>query len=238
MVTSGDCPGLLAGVSCVDHFRLSAGSLEPHTLRFIQAVRSRLSACLMPTAGPPWCPKRDESIATVNASLYVNFHMQHYSGLDLTILPYVLYSCPADLLATVSNSAQRSSTSFGPSRSRFTGLLNLQVAVCAKLWHIWSHGSAREPLPERGLIQLDLPALYKALPRLIDDHRCTQSAHKNRLPQVSYLARYLLFVLDSSLEAVIMPGGSCLCRLHTRTRHLELRLSGQQRFLNMCCPAL
>ena len=107
-----------------------------------------------------------------------------------------------------------------------------RITVCG---HMDLHVSR---CPERGLIQLDLPALYKELPRLIDGQRCTQSAHKNRLPQVSYLARYLLFVLDSSLKAVIVPAGSCLCRLRTRERHVGLKSSGQQRFLNMCCPAL
>ena len=83
MVACGDCPGLLAWVSCVDHFRLSAGRLEPYTLRYMQGARSRHSACLMPTTGSPWCPERDESIETVNASPYafLHIHLRIFIGL-------------------------------------------------------------------------------------------------------------------------------------------------------------
>lgn len=59
------------------------------------------------------------------ASPSVLWHIQRHLGLHLTTLPDVWYSCPADLLAAVSHSSQRSSTS-----SRSEGLLNLQLAVC------------------------------------------------------------------------------------------------------------
>jgi len=73
--------------------------------------------------------------------------------------------------------------------------------------HIWSHGPAREPQPERGLIQLDLPALYKTLPRLSDDQRCTQSAFTEQastgeLPCTLFVVRPWLCML-ASLKAVI-----------------------------------